>query len=202
MKHLSEGLQATAGNRLRRFMSGATKHRIYGIGTGIVSTIIVQSSSIITVMLVGFVSTAIMTLPQAFSVLIGANIGTTATVWIIAFAPNPQMVGLAGLALGGIIYFFFRGERIHNLGLTVIGLGLVFFGLYFMSKGVSPIRSNPEIAKIFALKGIRIILTVTGNEYLFSLLSHCRINAAFLGRCEYFDLADSLNVLSLYRGMS
>lgn len=149
MKHLSEGLQATAGNRLRRFMSGATKHRIYGIGTGIVSTIIVQSSSIITVMLVGFVSTAIMTLPQAFSVLIGANIGTTATVWIIAFAPNPQMVGLAGLALGGIIYFFFRGERIHNLGLTVIGLGLVFFGLYFMSKGVAPIRSNPEIAKIF-----------------------------------------------------
>jgi len=149
MKHLSEGLQATAGNGLRRFMSHATSHRIVGVGTGIVSTIIVQSSSIITVMLVGFVSTALMTLPQAFSVLIGANIGTTATVWIIAYAPSPQMLGLVGLALGGVLYFFWRGERVHNTGLAVLGLGLVFLGLYFMSKGVAPIRNNPEISAIF-----------------------------------------------------
>ena len=149
MKHLSEGLQAAAGNGLRKFMSRATGHRIVGVVSGIVSTIIVQSSSIITVMLVGFVSTALMTLPQAFAVLIGANIGTTATVWIIAYAPNPQMLGLVGLAIGGAMYFFFRGERVHNLGLTVIGLGLVFLGLAFMSQGVMPIRQNPEIAKIF-----------------------------------------------------
>ena len=149
MKHLSEGLQAAAGNGLRKFMSNATKHRIIGVMSGIVSTIIVQSSSIITVMLVGFVSTALMTLPQAFAVLIGANIGTTATVWIIAYAPNPQMLGLGGLALGGAMYFFFRGERVHHLGLTVIGLGLVFMGLAFMAQGVMPIRQNPEIAKIF-----------------------------------------------------
>ena len=149
MKHLSEGLQAAAGNGLRKFMSNATKHRIIGVMSGIVSTIIVQSSSIITVMLVGFVSTALMTLPQAFAVLIGANIGTTATVWIIAYAPNPQMLGLVGLALGGAMYFFFRGERVHHLGLTIIGLGLVFMGLAFMAQGVMPIRQNPEIAKIF-----------------------------------------------------
>ena len=151
MKHLSEGLQATAGGGLRKFMANATKHRIVGVFSGIVSTIIVQSSSIITVMLVGFVSTALMTLPQAFAVLIGANIGTTATVWIIAYAPNPQMLGLVGLALGGTMYFFFRGERVHHLGLTVIGLGLVFLGLAFMSQGVMPIRQNPEIAKIFTV---------------------------------------------------
>ena len=149
MKHLSEGLQAAAGNGLRRFMSRATGHRIVAVMSGIVSTIIVHSSSIITVMLVGFVSTALMTLSQAFVVLIGANIGTTATVWIIAYAPNPQMLGLVGLALGGVMYFFFRGERVHNLGLTVIGLGLVFLGLAFMAQGVMPIRQNPEIAKIF-----------------------------------------------------
>ena len=83
MKHLSEGLQATAGGGLRSFMAKATSHRIVGVGSGIISTMIVQSSSIITVMLVGFVSTALMTLPQAFAVLIGANIGTTATVWIM-----------------------------------------------------------------------------------------------------------------------
>ena len=149
MKHLSEGLQATAGGGLRKFMAKATSHRIVGIGSGIVSTMIVQSSSIITVMLVGFVSTALMTLPQAFAVLIGANIGTTATIWIIAYAPDPQLLGFLGLGLGGILYFFLRGERVHNLGLTVIGLGLVFLGLYFMSKGVSPIREDPEVAAMF-----------------------------------------------------
>ncbi|MBQ6915272.1 MAG: Na/Pi symporter, partial [Kiritimatiellae bacterium] len=143
MKHLSEGLQAAAGGGLRKFMSKATSHRIVGVGSGIVSTIIVQSSSIITVMLVGFVSTAILTLPQAFAVLIGANIGTTATIWIIAYAPDPQMLGFVGLAAGGAMYFFLRGERVHHLGLTVIGLGLVFLGLYFMSKGVAPIKQNP-----------------------------------------------------------
>ena len=149
MKHLSDGLQAAAGNGLRKFMSYATSHRIVGVGTGIVSTIIVQSSSIITVMLVGFVSTALMTLPQAIAVLIGANIGTTATIWIIAYAPDPQMLGFIGLSIGGAMYFFLRGERVHHLGLTVIGLGLVFLGLYFMSKGVMPIRENPDIAKMF-----------------------------------------------------
>ena len=149
MKHLSEGLQAAAGSGLRKFMSKATSHRIVGVGSGIVSTIIVQSSSIITVMLVGFVSTAILTLPQAFAVLIGANIGTTATIWIIAYAPDPQMLGFVGLAVGGAMYFFLRGERVHHLGLTAIGLGLVFLGLYFMSKGVAPIKQNPSFDGVF-----------------------------------------------------
>ena len=149
MKHLSEGLQAVSGQGLRKFMSLATTHRINGVGTGIVSTVLVQSSSIITVMLVGFVSTALMTLPQAFAVLIGANIGTTATIWIIAYAPNPQLLGFIGIGLGGVLYFFLRGERIHNLGLTAIGLGLVFLGLYVMSEGVSPIRANPDFAAVF-----------------------------------------------------
>jgi len=90
-----------------------------------------------------------MTLPQAINVLIGANIGTTATVWIIAYAPNPQVLGFIGLAFGGAMYFFLRGERVHHLGLTIIGLGLVFLGLYFMSKGVAPIKQNPSFAHVF-----------------------------------------------------
>ncbi len=149
MKHLSDGLQATAGNGLRKFMSHATGHRLAGIGTGVVSTVIVQSSSIITVMLVGFVTTALMTLPQAFSVLIGANIGTTATAWLIAYAPDPGMLSYVCLALGAVMYFFIRGERVHNIGLLVIGLGLVFLGMYVMKEGVAPIRNNPEIERHF-----------------------------------------------------
>jgi len=149
MKHLSEGLQAAAGQSLRKIMALATSKRAVGVGTGVFATILVQSSSIITVMLVGFVSAAIMTLPQAINVLIGANIGTTATVWIIAYAPDPQLLGLVGLALGGIMYFFLRGEKIHHIGLTLTGLGLVFLGLYFMSKGVQPIRENESLRTVF-----------------------------------------------------
>ena len=171
MKHLSEGLQATAGEGLRKFMAKATSHRLVGVTSGIISTIIVQSSSIITVMLVGFVSTALMTLPQAFAVLIGANIGTTATVWIIAYAPDPQMLGLFGLAIGGVMYFFLRGERVHHLGLTVVGLGLVFLGLYFMSKGVAPIRQNPEIAKLFTAMDAGTFLGVVKVAFAAMLLT-------------------------------
>lgn len=169
MKHLSEGLQAAAGQSLRKIMALATSKRIAGVGTGVVATILVQSSSIITVMLVGFVSSAIMTLPQAFNVLIGANIGTTATIWIIAYAPDPQMLGLFGLALGGILYFFFRGEKVHHIGLTLIGLGLVFFGLYFMSKGVQPIRNNEDIRTVFASMSAESMLGV-GLIALMSML--------------------------------
>ncbi len=153
MKHLSEGLQAVGGRGLRKFMAMATTHRLAGVGTGIVSTLIVQSSSIITVMLVGFVSSGMMTLQQAINVVIGANIGTTGTVWIVAFAPSPEILGLLGLSLGCILYFFVRGERIHNLGLAVLGLGLVFLGLYFMAKGVMPIRQNPDIQTAFTRMG-------------------------------------------------
>ncbi|MBR1921216.1 MAG: Na/Pi cotransporter family protein, partial [Kiritimatiellae bacterium] len=171
MKHLSEGLQATAGGGLRKFMAKATSHRLVGVGSGVVSTMIVQSSSIITVMLVGFVSTALMTLPQAFAVLIGANIGTTATIWIIAYAPDPQLIGFLGLGLGGVLYFFLRGERLRNVGLTLIGLGLVFLGLYFMSKGVSPIREDPDFAAVFthlSADGCLGVLAVAAAATLFT----------------------------------
>ena len=167
MKHLSEGLQAVAGRELRRFMALATTHRMAGVGTGIISTILVQSSSIISVMLVGFVSSGLMTLQQAINVIIGANIGTTATVWIVAFAPDPQILGLLGLGLGGVLYFFFRGESVHNLGLAVLGLGLVFLGMYFMSKGVMPIRQNPDIQAAF----VRMGATSLGGVALVALMA-------------------------------
>lgn len=178
MKHLSEGLQAIAGGGLRKFMAYATGHRIYGVGSGIVSTMIVQSSSIITVMLVSFVSTALMTLPQAFSVLIGANIGTTSTVWILACAPDPQMLGFAGIAAGGILFFFFRGEKIRYIGLTLLGLGLVFLGFYLMTKGVAPLRNNEAVAGLFKSLGIDSLADVAMIAFVAIILSAAVHSAA------------------------
>ena len=160
MKHLSEGLQAVGGSGLRKFMALATTHRMAGVGTGIVTTLIVQSSAIITAMLVGFVSSGMMTLEQAINVIIGANIGTTGTVWIVAFAPSPEMLGLVGLAIGGMLYFFSRKEMTHNLGLAVLGLGLVLLGLFFMAKGVLPIKENEAVRNAFESAKVATFLEI------------------------------------------
>ena len=149
IKHLSEGLQAVSGSGLRRFMSLATTHRMAGVGTGIVSTVIVQSSSIITVMVVGFVSSGLLNLTQAINVIIGSNIGTTATAWLIAFAPDVNMLGLFVIGMGAAFYFFQRGERLHNIGLVLMGLGCIFMGLYWMKEGTRPAQVMPEVMEVF-----------------------------------------------------
>lgn len=149
MKHLSEGLQAVSGSGLRRFMSLATTHRLAGVGTGVITTVIVQSSSIITVMVVGFVSSGLMNLSQAINVIIGSNIGTTATAWLIAFAPDVKVLGLCVVLAGAAFYFFQRNERLHNLGLAFMGLGCIFMGLYWMKEGMEPVRSMPMVVDAF-----------------------------------------------------
>ena len=149
MKHLSEGLQAVSGSGLRKFMSLATTHRLAGVGTGLVSTMIVQSSSIITVMAVGFVSSGLMNLTQAINVIIGSNIGTTATAWLIAFAPDVKMLGLFVVLVGAAFYFFQRRERLHDLGLALMGLGFIFMGLYWMKEGMEPVRALPAVVEMF-----------------------------------------------------
>lgn len=149
MKHLSEGLQAVSGSGLRRFMSLATSHRLAGVGTGVITTVIVQSSSIITVMVVGFVSSGLMNLSQAINVIIGSNIGTTATAWLIAFAPDVKMLGLCVVLAGAAFYFFQRNERLHDLGLAFMGLGCIFMGLYWMKEGMEPVRSMPMVVDAF-----------------------------------------------------
>ncbi len=149
MKHLSEGLQAVSGKGLRKFMALATTHRLAGVGTGIVSTVIVQSSSIITVMAVGFVSSGILNLSQAINVIIGSNIGTTTTAWIIAYAPEVKILGLSIVSIGAILYFFVNRELMHNLGLALMGLGFIFLGLHWIKEGVEPIKNNPAVIEIF-----------------------------------------------------
>lgn len=150
MKHLSEGLQAVSGRGLRRFMALATTHRIAGVATGCLSTMIVQSSSIITVMAVGFVSSGILNLTQAINVIIGANIGTTVTGWIIAVVPDVMYVALALAGVGGLFYFFIPRERAHNTGLALLGLGFVFMGLYWMNEGCGEIKSLPAVQNTLA----------------------------------------------------
>ncbi len=155
MKHFSQGLQAVCGDSLRRFMGSATRNRVAGVAAGAAATLITQSSAIITAMLVGFVSSGMMTLQQSIAAIIGANIGTTGTVWILAATPSPGFTALVALACGGMLYFFVRREPFHDLGLAILGFGLVLLGFGFMSKGVAGLEDWQAARDFLAAAAVR-----------------------------------------------
>jgi len=152
MNQLSEGLQAVAGKRLRKIVATVTSNRFAGITTGAVATGIVQSSSVVTVMVVGLVTAGVMTLQQAVNVIVGANIGTTVTAWIVALLPtklgNQSMLIIAFAAL---FYLFSKREKVRYIALAFLGLGLVFFGLDLMSAGLKPLQTKPEFIQWFQM---------------------------------------------------
>ncbi|MEE9368716.1 MAG: Na/Pi cotransporter family protein [Pontiella sp.] len=138
MKYMSEGLQAVSGEKLRKMISAATNNRVMGVIVGILITCLVQSSSVTTVMVVGFVNSGIMSLMQAIGVIFGANIGTTITGWILVLK-----IGKFGLPILGIAAFFFlfsKKDRLRYIGMAVMGIGMVFFGLELMKNGFKPIK--------------------------------------------------------------
>ena len=152
MNQLSEGLQAIAGKRLRSIVATVTSNRFAGITTGAVVTGIVQSSSVVTVMVVGLVTAGLMTLRQAVNVIVGSNIGSTATAWIVALMPtklgDQSMIIIAGASL---FYLFSKREKVRYVALAFLGIGLVFFGLELMSKGLSPLRTDPGFIEWFRM---------------------------------------------------
>ncbi len=147
MKYMSEGLQAVSGERLRKIITVATDNRIMGMLVGLTVTSIIQSSSVTTVMVVGLVNSAMMTLTQAIGVIYGANIGTTVTAWILTL--NISKYGLPLLGLASFFFLFSKNERMRYTGMTLMGIGMVFFGLELMTDGFKPLRALPEFVKWF-----------------------------------------------------
>jgi phosphate:Na+ symporter len=147
MKNMSEGMQAVAGASLRRMIGAVTSNRFVAAGVGTLVTTLIQSSSITTVMVVGFVNSGVMTLMQAIGVIMGANIGTTITGWIIALK-----IGKYGLPLLGgaaFVYLFSRGERWRSWAMVVMGIGMVFFGLEVMKDACAVIKETPSFEEWF-----------------------------------------------------
>ena len=142
MKNMSEGLQAIAGNGLRKMISWVTDNRLMATGVGALITMLVQSSSITTVTVVGFVNSGFMTLRQAIGVIMGANIGTTITGWILVLKIGKYGLPIAGAA--AFFYLFAKRDRIRFLAMTLMGLGLIFFGLELMKDGFSVVKDLPQ----------------------------------------------------------
>jgi phosphate:Na+ symporter len=141
MKLAGEGLQRAAGAKLRNFLLTATDNRLKGVGVGAAITALLQSSSATTVMLVGFVGSGLMGLTQTMGVILGADIGTTITVQIIAFKVYDYAIGLVGLGI--MISFLGRSSRWKDVGQALLGFGLVFLALKILIDTFEPVSQNP-----------------------------------------------------------
>lgn len=139
IKQMGDGLQASAGDRLREILDRFTTNPLMGVLAGIIVTILIQSSSGTTVITVGLVSAGFMTLRQAIGVIMGANIGTTVTAFIIGIDIGEYALPI--IALGSMMIFFFKGKKTTNYGRIVFGFGALFYGLELMSGGMKPLRS-------------------------------------------------------------
>lgn len=138
IKYMGDGLQKSAGDKLRDILDRFTTNPFMGVLVGIIVTILIQSSSGTTVLVVGLVSAGFMNLRQAIGVIMGANIGTTVTAFIIGFDVGAYALPI--MALGAFAIFFFKNARIHNIGEVVFGFGGLFLGLELMGDGMKPLR--------------------------------------------------------------
>ena len=148
MRNLSDGLQTVAGNRLRKLIGMATPNRFMAIGVGTFVTCIIQSSTVCTVMTVGFVNAGLMGLHQAIGIIIGANIGTTLTGWMLAISID--MWGLLLMGGAAFVYLFSKNEKVRYTAMVAMGIGMVFTGLWLMKDGFKPIREIPEYLEWFS----------------------------------------------------
>ena len=147
MKIFSDGLQKVAGSKLRAILKGMTKNRLSGILTGFGATTITQSSSTTTVMVVSFVNAGLITFVESTGVIMGANIGTTVTAWMVSIFGFQMKITPVAISLIGIFFpfLFFGREKFRNLAEAMIGFGILFIGLEFIKDAVPNIQENPEM---------------------------------------------------------
>ena len=147
MNLMSSGLQKAAGDKLRSFLSAMTSNPAKGVLTGLGVTTVIQSSSATTVMVVSFVNAGLLTLSQAISVIMGANIGTTVTAWMVAFLGFKADISLLAvpMMLLGFLFSNSKKNQYQNIGELIVGFSLLFLGLSFMKNSVPDLRETPQV---------------------------------------------------------
>ena len=148
MNMMSDCLQNAAGERMKSILALLTKNPVLGVLAGALTTAVLQSSSATTVMAIGFVSAGLMNLPQAISIILGANIGTTMTAQIIAFKLSDYIYII--IFIGFIISFVMKSEKAKNIGQTIFAFGLLFLGIETMGSVMKPLASSPVFTDMIA----------------------------------------------------
>lgn len=167
IKYMGDGLQKAAGDRLRAILDRFTTNPFMGVLVGIIVTVLIQSSSGTTVITVGLVSAGFMTLRQAIGVIMGANIGTTVTAFIIGLDVGAYALPI--MAFGSFLIFFFKKNSVRNFGEVVFGFGGLFLGLEMMSEGMKPLRSLEAFADFTIAMSAHPLLGVVAGT-LFTLV--------------------------------
>ena len=196
IKTMGEGLQQAAGDRLRYYIDKYTSNPFLGVLVGIVVTALIQSSTGVTVITVGLVSASLLTLRQAIGIIMGANIGTTVTSFIIGFKLGEYALPL--IFLGTMFLFFTKNRTVNNIGRILFGVGGIFYALNLISAGMSPLKDLPQFKEYMVTLGQNPILGVVAGAVITVLI---QASSATIGILQglyaggFLDLKGSLPVL-------
>ena len=196
IKTMGDGLQQAAGDRLRYYIDKYTSNPFLGVLVGIVVTALIQSSTGVTVITVGLVSASLLTLRQAIGIIMGANIGTTVTSFIIGFKLGEYALPL--IFLGTMFLFFTKNRTANNIGRILFGVGGIFYALNLISAGMSPLKDLPQFKEYMVTLGQNPILGVVAGAVITVLI---QASSATIGILQglyaggFLDLKGSLPVL-------
>ncbi|NLC69126.1 MAG: Na/Pi cotransporter family protein, partial [Clostridiaceae bacterium] len=193
MNLMADGLQKTAGERMRRILEVLTGNPIMGVIVGAFVTMLVQSSSATTVMVIGFVSSGLMTLTQAIGVILGANIGTTFTAQLIAFKIGSYAYVIA--AIGFIFYFFFKKRMLKYIGQSVFAFGLLFMGLNLMGDVMKPLANSPAFADLMLELGKHPVLGILVGTVITMIIQGSGPTIAVLQNLASQPMPDGVHAL-------
>ena len=196
IKTMGDGLQQAAGDRLRYYIDKYTSNPFLGVLVGIVVTALIQSSTGVTVITVGLVSASLLTLRQAIGIIMGANIGTTVTSFIIGFKLGEYALPL--IFLGTMFLFFTKNRTANNIGRILFGVGGIFYALNLISAGMSPLKDLPQFKEYMGTVGQNPILGVVAGAVITVLI---QASSATIGILQglyaggFLDLKGALPVL-------
>ncbi len=181
---MSEGLKGIAGQRMKSLLESLTKHRVVAVLIGALTTCLIQSSSATTVMTVGFVNAGLLTLKQALSVVLGANVGTTFTAWLVSTLGigglKITLYTLPAIGLGFLLKIGVKKPKLRNLGQVLLALGLLFLGLDFMKDAFGPLNDSPKVQEFLISVGDNPLLAVLAGTVITMLLQSSSASIAMI----------------------
>ena len=185
MNVMADGLQKSAGNRMKQLLGFLTNNRLLAVIVGALITAIIQSSSATTVMVVGFVNASIINLTQAVGVIMGANIGTTITSWIVSMnefsdALSPEFFAPLVIGIGVFLTMFAKSGKKKDIGEIAVGFGVLFIGLSFMSDSITPYKDAPIFADAFRVLGSNPLLGILVGAVVTGILQSSSASVGIL----------------------
>lgn len=185
MHIMAEGLQKSAGNKMKSLLGALTNNRFLAVTVGALVTAIIQSSSACTVMVVGFVNAGLFNLSQAVGVIMGANIGTTITSWIVSSQEwlvflKPSKLAPLAIGIGALLLFFAKNQRKKQIGEIIIGFGLLFIGLEYMKDAIEPFQDSPAFTEAFRMFGRNPVLGILTGAVVTAIIQSSSASVGIL----------------------